>query len=229
MAARERPVDRGQRLGVASLRRLGEEVRAARTGAGLSIDTVAAAVGISNAEVSRIERGGSPKVPLITLSRLAAIAGLDLVTRLYPGPSPLRDQAHGRLLGDLRARLHPSLRWAAEVPMPIPGDQRAWDGMIFGSDWRFAVEAETAPQDGQALTRRLALKLRDGGVDGLLLLVRDTARGRSFVAATRDLLDPLFPVPGRRALASLRDGRRPEGNAIIVLAYAARAGRGFDV
>ena len=222
MASRERPADRGTRLGRAGLVRLGTELRLARRSGGLSIDVVAAAVGISNAEVSRIERALSPKVPLISLARLAGVVGLDLVATLYPGPDPLRDQPQIDLLLDFRTRLHSTLRWATEVPLPISGDLRAWDGMILGRDWRFGVEAETAPRDGQALTRRLALKLRDGEVDGLILLVRDSRRSRVFVEETRALLEPLFPVPARRALASLRAGERPEGNSVIALPYGAR-------
>lgn len=210
------------RLGRAALVQIGAELRFARVGGGLSIDVVAGATGMSNAEVSRIERALAPKVPLVTLARLAGVVGLDLVARLYPGPRVLRDQAHSNLLNDFRACIHPSLRWATEVPLPIPGDQRAWDGMILGSDWRFGAEAETAPRDGQAVARRLALKLRDGGVDGLILILRDTHRSRLFVEETRTHLGDLFPVRARVALASLRAGRRPEGNAVIVLPYDAR-------
>jgi transcriptional regulator with XRE-family HTH domain len=210
------------RLGRAALIQIGAELRSARVGGGLSIDVVAGATGMSNAEVSRIERALAPKVPLVTLARLAGVVGLDLVARLYPGPGALRDQAHTKLLNDFRACLHPSLRWATEVPLPIPGDQRAWDGMILGADWRFGVEAETAPRDGQALARRLALKLRDGGVEGLILVVRDTHRSRAFVEETRMHFSDLLPVHARVALASLRAGRRPEGNALIVLPYEPR-------
>ena len=63
MAARERPVDRGQRLGSAALRSIGDGLRLARTGLGLSQAAVAAAVGMSPTELSRIERAqahGSP-------------------------------------------------------------------------------------------------------------------------------------------------------------------------
>jgi transcriptional regulator with XRE-family HTH domain len=215
VSTRERPVDRGTRLGRAALERVGRELRDARIDRGLSIDVVAAVLGISNAELSRIERALSPRVPYVTLVRCAAVVGLDLVVRTYPGPAPLRDAPQASLLGDFRGVLSRSLRFATEVPFPIPGDQRAWDGMIMGIDWRFGVEAETAPRDAQALARRLALKLRDGEVDGLVLIVRDGPRVRDFLTAGLVVLQPLFQVPPRRALASLRAGLRPPGNAII--------------
>jgi transcriptional regulator with XRE-family HTH domain len=198
MANRERPVDRGVRLGRLAIERIGREIRDARRDRGLSIDDVAAAAGISNAELSRIERHLSPRVPVITLARCAGAVGLDLTLRTYAGPHPIRDAAQADLLRDLRSLLHPKLRWSNEVPLPIPGDQRAWDGMILGKGWRFGVEAETSPADAQALARRLSLKIRDGEVDGLLLLVRDGRRSRDFLEAASGMLESLFPASPRR-------------------------------
>lgn len=215
MSTRERPADRGLRLGRSALERIGRELRDARIDRGLSLDVAAAAIGISNAELSRIERSLSPRVPFVTLARCAAVAGLDLVLRAYPGPAPIRDAPQAHLLEDFRLMLHPALRWATEVPFPIRGDQRAWDGMILGVDWRFGVEAETAPHDAQALARRLSIRLRDGEVDGLLPIVRDAPRVRDFLAAGSGVLQPLLPVSPRQALAPLRAGLRPPGNAVI--------------
>jgi transcriptional regulator with XRE-family HTH domain len=149
MATIERSIDRGTRMGRVALVRLGHELRSARIDHGLSIDFVAAASGLSNAEVGRIERALSPNVPFITLARLAAVVGLDLAARFYPGPGPVRDAARVELLADFHALLHPTVRWAVEVPFPIAGDQRAWDGMVAGQGWRYGTEAETAPRDGR--------------------------------------------------------------------------------
>jgi transcriptional regulator with XRE-family HTH domain len=222
VASRERPVDRGTRLGRAALERTGRELRVARTDRGLSCAAVGAAIGISAAEVSRIERGLSPRVPVVTLARIAAVAGLDLVLGAYPGPGPLRDSAHARLLADFRGIVHPTIGWATEVPLPISRDQRSWDAMLTGPGWRFGVEAETAPGDAQALIRRLRLKERDGAVDGIFLIVRETRRVREFLAAAHDVLTPVFPVSARVALASLRAGSRPSGNAVLVVPHGRR-------
>lgn len=224
MASRERAVDRAARLAAASLQRLGAELRAARVDRSLSIDAVAKTVGVSNAHVSRIERARAPNVPFATLARLAGVAGLDLVARLYPGPTPLRDVAHVELLSDLRAVLHPSLRWAVEVPLPAAGDQRAWDALVAGPGWRIGVEAETGPRDAQSLLRRLHLKQRDGQVDGLLLALRDTWASRDFIRVAGPELTAAFPVSSRAALAALRSGLRPSGDAIVVVPRRRRAG-----
>ena len=217
MSTRERPADRGIRLGRAAVVRFGAELRDARVDRGLSIDQVAAALGISNAEVSRIERGLAPWVPYVRLAAFAAVVGLDLAARLYPGPSSLRDAGQSAILTDLGLLLHPSLRWDLEVPLPIAGDARAWDGLVRGPDWRFGVEAESAPRDGQALVRRLQLKQRDGMVDGVLLALRDTRTVRSFLDEATPALAPMFTSRSRDALRHLRGGQRPDGNAIVIV------------
>lgn len=213
----ERPFDRGKRLGFAAVARVGTELRDARVDRGLTVDRVAFAAGISNASVSRIERGRSPRVPFATLAVLAAIVGLDLVVRTYPGASPVRDAAHISLLAALRGHLHKSLGWATEVPLPMPGDQRAWDAFITGSDWRVGVEAETRPRDSQSLIRRLNLKQRDGEVDSILLILRDTRATRDFLRDASEELAGAFPAQGLRPLELLRAGVRPTGNATVLL------------
>src|SRR5207237_5268388 len=117
---------------------------------------------------------------LVESHRLATIVGLDASFRLFPGGDPMRDAGHAQLLERLRARIHPTLRWSIEVPLPILGDRRAWDALIGGNGWREGVEAETGLRDGQALSRRLELKRRDGAVDGIILLAPATKRVREF-------------------------------------------------
>jgi transcriptional regulator with XRE-family HTH domain len=209
-------------VGRAALVRIGAELRAARTDRGLSLDVVAAACGISRTELSRIERALSPHVPLVTLAKAAAVTGLDLTARVYPGASPLCDGAQAALLTDFRSLIHASVSWATEVPLPIAGDQRAWDVLIGGPDWRFGCEAETGPRDAQALVRRLQLKLRDGGVDGVLLVLREGASTREFTRSAVDVLGPMFSAASRDALARLRLGRHPSGNAIVVVPRRSR-------
>ncbi len=101
--------------------------------------------------------------------------------------------------------------------MPITGDQRAWDALIRGEDWRCGVEAETRPRDLQALERRLALKLRDGGVDWLVLLLLDSRHNRALVREHAELLQQRFPLPGRRALELLGAGVAPGASSLILL------------
>jgi hypothetical protein len=167
--------------------------------------------------VSRAERGLVPGARLIEVAELLSVVGLDLSCRAYPAGQPIRDAGHVALLAAFRSRLHRSLRWATEVPLPLPGDQRAWDAMVTGPDWRYGVEAETRPTDAQALERRLALKQRDGDVSGVLLVLPQTRAAADFVRAAATGLVDAFPVPSKRALELLGAGIDPSGNAIVVV------------
>jgi hypothetical protein len=188
----------------------------------LSAAVVGKAAGISKAEVSRIERALSPKVPLLTVARLGGVVGLDISVRAFAGPAALRDGAHVRLLDGFRALLPASIRWAVEVPLPISGDQRAWDALLSTPDWRYGAEAETRPTDAQAVVRRIALKARDGGVDGVLLVLRDTRTVRLLVREAEGELAAFFRVPARTALARLKEGRDPGRNAIVFVPASSR-------
>jgi hypothetical protein len=129
----------------------------------------------------------------------------------------LRDARHARLLEKLRSRLHPSLGWGLEVPLPNPGDQRAWDAMIRGKGWRYGVECELNPIDGQALLRRITLKQRDGLVDGVILLLPDTRQARLFRREFANELQTAFPIASALAVRRLSAGADPNGSAIITL------------
>ena len=217
MATKARHVDIGTARGAELIARAGREVRHARRDRGLSLAATGRACGLSASVVSRIERGLVARVSVHDLARLHAVVGLELSLKSYPAGQPIRDVAHVALLEDLRNGLHKSLRWSIEVPLPIPGDRRAWDALIRGDGWQYGVEAETAPRDSQAVARRVQLKERDGRVDGVLLLLRATVQTRRFVREAGELLRSAFPIDGARALELLRAGVDPGGNAVIVL------------
>jgi hypothetical protein len=109
------------------------------------------------------------------------------------------------------------------VAFPNPGDQRAWDALISGVDpvsrdqWRIGVEAETHPNDLQALDRRLSLKERDGGADWIVLLLLASRYNRALIAAHGPVLRARFPLDGRRALELLGAGAPLGVNALILL------------
>jgi transcriptional regulator with XRE-family HTH domain len=217
MGARERRVDAGAARGRALTTAILAELRSARLDRGLAGADVAREVGISQSQYSRIERGLTESLSIGEASTLLAAVGLDLSVRAYPGGQPLRDAAHAALIGRFRAELHPSLRLITEVPFPGPGDRRAWDVVVLGTDWRHGVEAETRPRDRQGLERRMVLKERDGDVSSMSLLLLDSRYNRDFVRAHRDVLAERFAVPGKRALELLRAGVNPGGNSIILL------------
>lgn len=216
-------MDRGDRIARADLARIGAESRAARVSAGLSLAAVGDAVGLSRSQLSRIERSLAPSATVAQLVRIGAVVGLDVRIRAYPGGDPLRDVAQIRLLDRFRRRLPANLTFRTEVPLPIIGDQRAWDGWIDGleggssSTKSLAVEAETRIADFQAQSRRLVLKMRDGGVDHVLMVVADTPANRSAIAAAQRAVTEMFAISPRRALGALAVGVDPGGSAILFL------------
>ena len=98
----------------------------------------------------------------------------------------------------------------------MEGDLRAWDAMIRGVDWRRPAEAETVVDDIQALERRLALKVRDDDVDGVILVIADTRRNRLALAAAPGSFSA-FDRNARRVLSALAIGRDPGGSSLILL------------
>ena len=217
MPARESRYDHAATRTREALAAVGRELRLGRRQHALSQRDVGAAAHCSRSMVSRVERSLVPQLSVADASAMLAAVGLDLVVRAVPGGDPVRDAGHAALLARFRARLHPALRWATEVPLPIPGDRRAWDAFVSGTGWRLGVEAEMRPDDLQALERRLALKQRDGGVDHVILLLPATRHSRRLIRANEAALRSRFPLPGAAAMALLAAGEEPTGDALVVL------------
>jgi transcriptional regulator with XRE-family HTH domain len=96
MGASERTVHRATVRALGTVRSIGTELREARIGAALSQQRVADAAGISRARYAVIETGSARTLRLIEVAQAAAVVGLDLVARLYPGAEPLRDAGQAR-------------------------------------------------------------------------------------------------------------------------------------
>jgi len=184
--------------------------------AGISQDTVGAAVGVSGSEVGRVERGEAPWLTIRDASRLLAAVGLTFWGRTYPGGSPLRDAAHGRLLSRFEARLPAHLKCVREWPIPVQGDQRSVDLVIIGLGHRIGLEAETAFRDEQATTRQLMGKKADAGFERMFLLIQDSRRNREALAMAEGLRRAM-PLGTRAIMTALAAGRDPGADGIVVL------------
>jgi hypothetical protein len=79
------------------------------------------------------------------------------------------------------------------------------------------AEVETRVGDAQAQMRRLTLKMRDAEVEHLLLVVADTPANRRAVVAAWTVLDGMFPISARKALAALAAGHYPGGSSLIFI------------
>ena len=217
MASRERAIDRGTRIGRRIVVTSGHDLRNARVATGLSLKDVGRAVKLSYSQIGRIERAEHPSVSVMQLARIGSVVGLDVSVRFYAGGSPLRDAAHLALIERFRACLSRDLVFRTEVPLPGPGEQRAWDGMVFGAGAPAGVEAETRLFDIQALECRVALKARDAGVTRVILVVAATRGNRLVVREAAPSLEIAFPIPGRMALKALVAGRDPGGSTLVLI------------
>lgn len=217
MSTKERSGDRGQRRGDRLLDELLREIRDARIGRNLSQAAVGRAIGLSDSQVSLIERGGHRDVPFVLVSRLLAVVGLELSARAYPAGGGLRDAGQLALLDRLRTRVSGSLSWRSEVPIPIEGDLRAWDAALVGPRLTIGIDAETRVRDLQAVDRRVMLKLRDSGFDRAVLLVASTRSNRAALHQAGLSLQANYPIGTRAAVIALAAGQDPGGNCLIVL------------
>ena len=89
--------------------------------------------------------------------------------------------------------------------------------MVSGGGWALGVEAETRPRDLQALERRISLKMRDAGIDHVVLLLLDSVHNRRLLRDHGDVLAERFPMRGPRALEFLGAGVEPGGSSIVLL------------
>ncbi|HXI79268.1 MAG TPA: hypothetical protein VNM34_00475 [Verrucomicrobiae bacterium] len=146
-----------------------------------------------------------------------AAVGRRFSGRAYPDGDPIRDAGQVHLLERFRRELPNSVPWRTEVPVPIPGDLRAWDGQCRFGRAVVGVGAETRLVDVQALDRRIGLKARDTDVAIVILLVADTVTNRRRLADHREALRPNFPLDTRAVLAAVRAARPPAASGIVVL------------
>lgn len=216
MASKQRLLTIGTRRGERLCQEFAEEIRNARLAQGLSQAELAALVGCSDSQVSRLERVMPPYPDFIEASRVAQVLGLDLSVKCFPTGARVRDAGQVRLLDRLR-RETPLIPWYLEVPMPIPGDLRAWDAVARVDGAVIGVAAETRLRDWQALLRREHAKMRDSDVDLLILLLLGSHANRATLRATREAMRTDLPLDSRQMLAALREGRSPGASGIILL------------
>lgn len=216
MPSRQTRRDRGAYRADQLLHRTARDLRDARLAAGLSLDAVAGAAGMSASQVNRIEHARIEGVSVRTLAILHAVLGMRLTVRGYPDGDPLRDAGQARLITRWLPELHPSLEFRAEVSIGLPGDLRAWDGEILAPDGTCKLEAETVLYDLQAQERRLTLKMADAGVDLVILLVADTRHNRAVLREHRASLAARFPLDTRAVMRALRAGRLPAASGIVL-------------
>ena len=197
-------------------RLLGELVNA-RKAAGLSQTGLGALLGWSQAKVSAFEHAlRIDSISFSDISAVAAVLGFDLGANLYPAGEPIRDRGHQALITRFRAVLSSSWRIAAEVPLPNPGDRRAWDLLLRIRGQLVGVEAETRLRDIQAFVRRIRTRELDGGASAIVIVLADTAVNRRLLPQLVEALGPRYSTSRRALLKALRDGSPLPGSGVVL-------------
>ena len=218
MATRETRLERGRRRGQDIVRRVVSELTETRRVASVSQASLARELGRSQSDLSRLERlVDIDRVSLVEVAEVAALLGLELSAGLHPAGEPLRDKGHHALIGRFRTELSSAFKVLAEVPLPTPGDRRAWDLLLRLSAQLTGVEAETRIRDMQRLVRHVHRRERDGGVDAIVLLLAATRANRELIDELRLALGPSYSTPPRLILKALRSGQPIPGSGVVML------------
>ena len=206
-----------RRRAVRVTREFGEAILAQRLARGLSRRAVVAGLAISQSKLARWELGKPPYADLFEAAMVARVVGLDLVVKLFPSGSALRDAGHVRLVRRFLALLPSSVWRQLEAAIPAAGDLRAWDVLLRLDAVLVGVAVETRLRDVQELLRREHQKLRDSGAQRLLLVLLDSSANRRAVREAGPALRNELPLDGRAIRRALREGRDPGASGILFL------------
>jgi transcriptional regulator with XRE-family HTH domain len=200
-------------------RAFGRELRVARMTAGLTQLQMAKLAGISQQQVSLVERGIGD-LSLVSRCRLAAACGHELGWRLYPVATVrLRDSGQMALAQVITAPAHPSWRASLEVPV-AHGDPRAADLVLAGPTEIIHVEIERALVDFQAQLRSAQRKREELAAQHarpirLVLAVPDTKTTRAQLAPFEELLAQTMPAVSREIWRAIRTGESLSDDGIL--------------
>lgn len=206
-----------RRRATQATREFGDSLRELRIARGLSRKSLVAGLPISQSKLARWELGQPPYPDLYEAVMVARLLGQDLVSRLYPAGDALRDAAHLRVERRLLALVGEHVPRQLEAVIPGPGDLRAWDILLRLGSARVGVAVETRLRDVQALLRREQAKMRDSGVQRLLLVLLNSSTNRRAVREASPVLREALPLDGRTILPALREGRDPGAGGILFL------------
>jgi transcriptional regulator with XRE-family HTH domain len=206
------------------------ELRQARIDRGLSQRDVAAAAGIDQSYLSRVERGAR-EPSLETLALLATALGTEPSLRLYPADGPrVFDRTQAPMIEALVRMADPRWRAALEVAVSRPA-RGVIDAVL-----RDPANADVVAVEAQGELRRVEQQLRWAGMkaDALpsargwpwdltqpptvhrLLVLRSTRATREVVRALPELFRTAYPVKELNAYDALTTSSAEwPGNAIL--------------
>jgi hypothetical protein len=217
MATKTRATHEALRTWARTASDLGDQLRTARHVAGISQTVLGNSIGVSQDEISRRELGRSRRLVGESLAVHAAAVGLKLSIKLWPVGGGIRDAAQARYVAMFVGRVGRLWQVTLEAPIQLPGDLRAVDILLVRGEVRVAVEVLTRVADLQAQVRTAQLKARDIQATRLVLAVAGTHANRRELVAVGSTLVGAFDLDTRRLMTSLRAGRDPGRDGIVLL------------
>lgn len=215
MPVRMDSIDESSRRARRRLTDLLRDLRNARLAAGLSQRSVGANLGCSRQLIGHLEAGRVANPGVLLLCRYGAVVGIDVSIRGFPAGSPLRDAGQLRLLARFRSLCPEAWRFRTEAP--VGGDRRAFDAVLSRGHAQVAIECITRLTDAQAQVRAALLKAEAAEVPRIVLVLADTRWNRAAVRDAAPTLRPAFPLDRRGLIRSLRAGRMPTGNGVVLV------------
>lgn len=216
---RARPADLGRARSRYLAATFGRELRVARMTAGLTQARLAALARMSQAEVSKAERGATD-LSLDARCRLAAACGFELGWRLHPVATVrLRDSGQMELAQAIVSAAHTSWKPYLEVPVAA-GDARAADLLLVGPTEIIHIEIERALVDFQAQLRsaqlkREALASREQRPIRLVMAVPDTRSSRARLTPFAELISRTLIARSSQVWGGIRAGEPLLGDGIL--------------
>jgi hypothetical protein len=185
--------------------------------ANVSQRAIATILGWSQTDYWRFENARTRATSIVDISAVGAALGLELSAGLHPHGEAIRDKGHQALIARFRALLSQSFKVLAEVPLPLPGDPRAWDLLLRLAGQIIGIEVETRIRDMQRLVRHVHQRERDGGADEIVLVLAASRTNRDLVDDLRSALGPRYSTSPRAILKALRAGEPLPGSGVILI------------
>jgi transcriptional regulator with XRE-family HTH domain len=194
---------------------VGRQIRDLRIEDGISQTRLAAATGIDQGHLSRIERGRVQPTWEVLVA-IGACLGADLGVRYFPGSGPrLKDRFQAPIIEALIRILH--ARWIRYPELAVP-KARGFVDLALGDRLGTGIECEAHTEIralDELLRRQLekALAVQELGVVGTnvstLLVLRSTKLNRDVVRLHEATFAAAFPGRTRDALAALTSADAP--------------------
>ena len=219
-----------RRRAPAGLVEVGQAILRTRKALGWTQRFLASRARVSQATISRIERGLCPLVTVETLVRVCVALDMELVmtarSPLVIGRVDQADPVHARCVAAVRRHLERG-GWAVatEVEITEPRSHGWIDLLAFDPAARrlLVIEVKTELRDLGALQRQLGWYARAAWTAArpygwhpasshAVLLVLETAANDAFLLANREAIDQAFPIRGRALVEVVdRTARRAAG------------------